>query len=453
MIRRLRWMLLICCLSVSAVPAQESQQQPDNQVTIHAANADLVARAHEITFYFNPKEIPVDKAVPWKHHSNSEGDLPDLEFTSGKPATLSVELFFDPYENSPSPGGFAAILGGLVGQVAPLLVTWGGRLWTGSLLRADPRFSRLDAQGNPGRAIVMTYWTDLTLVEPHVELPFTVDIPGCPEAATDVREISIDPVTMESPPPGRPRRARFTLAMRQGIPAELLRWQEEPGIRKNITVTIFNSRRTPVRSYTLDAGGPIGLTVHHPGSPIPHVELELSYDRVELTPLPGDEPPAAAPAQAALLPQVELPSPFFGVEGKLTSLAADGGIAFFRSCSGLKMDTEIVDYQEGGIHDTTKRLTGRAPFPNLTLVGTPEFPRPAIIGWANAAFNGHGIPAQVTLTPLYLFHGQPRPTRSLVTGPTLPDRYVFPKLSALRSDGDVTEKFSLPPVFAVLQGQ
>ena len=47
---------------------------------------------------FNPSQISIDKKVPWNKHKKSKGDSPELEFTNGEPETLSVELFFDGYE-------------------------------------------------------------------------------------------------------------------------------------------------------------------------------------------------------------------------------------------------------------------------------------------------------------------------------------------------------------------
>jgi hypothetical protein len=52
----------------------------------------------EIEVYFNPKEITIDKPVPWQKHKNVEGDAPTLEFTAAEPKTLSCELMFDMFE-------------------------------------------------------------------------------------------------------------------------------------------------------------------------------------------------------------------------------------------------------------------------------------------------------------------------------------------------------------------
>lgn len=52
---------------------------------------------------FNPKEIAVDKSVPWQKHKNTEGDSPTLEFTAGEPKTMNAELMFDTYESEAKP--------------------------------------------------------------------------------------------------------------------------------------------------------------------------------------------------------------------------------------------------------------------------------------------------------------------------------------------------------------
>jgi len=57
----------------------------------------------------------------------------------------------------------------------------------------------------------------------------------------------------------------------------------------------------------------------------------------------------------------------FGV--KITSLGLDytDGTAFFKSVSGLKRDTEVTDYQEGGVTMFTRKVIGVTKWPNLVL--------------------------------------------------------------------------------------
>ncbi|MCG8422572.1 MAG: phage tail protein [Proteobacteria bacterium] len=52
----------------------------------------------EVTAQYNPKEVSIDKSVPWNKHKNPKGDIPMLEFTNAENRTLSLELFFDTYE-------------------------------------------------------------------------------------------------------------------------------------------------------------------------------------------------------------------------------------------------------------------------------------------------------------------------------------------------------------------
>ncbi len=51
---------------------------------------------------YNPKEVSIDKSVPWNKHKTSKGDNPILEFTDAEPKTLSVEFFFDTFEEKES---------------------------------------------------------------------------------------------------------------------------------------------------------------------------------------------------------------------------------------------------------------------------------------------------------------------------------------------------------------
>lgn len=52
-----------------------------------------------VTAQYNPKEVGLDKSVPWQKGKNSHANTPDLEFTSADGRSLSFELFFDGYED------------------------------------------------------------------------------------------------------------------------------------------------------------------------------------------------------------------------------------------------------------------------------------------------------------------------------------------------------------------
>jgi|JI6StandDraft_1071083.scaffolds.fasta_scaffold41197_3 hypothetical protein len=51
-----------------------------------------------VTAQFNPKEVGVDKSVPWQKSPTSSGDQPEMQFTSAEGRSMSFELFFDEYE-------------------------------------------------------------------------------------------------------------------------------------------------------------------------------------------------------------------------------------------------------------------------------------------------------------------------------------------------------------------
>jgi len=61
--------------------------------------------------------------------------------------------------------------------------------------------------------------------------------------------------------------------------------------------------------------------------------------------------------------------------------------AFFRSCSGLKSESEVVEMAEGGLNSSTHKWIGRTKFPNIVL--KQGFSGPEL--WAaRAKFSGDG---------------------------------------------------------------
>ncbi len=51
---------------------------------------------------YNPKELQVDKAVPWQKHNKANANGLQLEFTGAEGRTMSVDLLFDGYEEQSS---------------------------------------------------------------------------------------------------------------------------------------------------------------------------------------------------------------------------------------------------------------------------------------------------------------------------------------------------------------
>jgi len=55
---------------------------------------------HKVVAQFNPKEVQIDKAVPWQKH-NHRGTS-KLEYTGSDPRSMSLELLFDGFETGQS---------------------------------------------------------------------------------------------------------------------------------------------------------------------------------------------------------------------------------------------------------------------------------------------------------------------------------------------------------------
>lgn len=76
---------------------------PADSDFLKAAFGSPILETPELAGEFNPKELSVDKSVPWQKHKNSEGDSPPVEFTTGAPKSMKAELMTDLYEEK-NPG-------------------------------------------------------------------------------------------------------------------------------------------------------------------------------------------------------------------------------------------------------------------------------------------------------------------------------------------------------------
>lgn len=99
---------------------------------------------------------------------------------------------------------------------------------------------------------------------------FALDIPGCADASKNIRDCQVDQTTIDlretttgldveyrlyAPGATHWGNASFSSAVTLGGSKELKAWYDEAatgkGIRKNITVTLFKSDKTPGRSFNL----------------------------------------------------------------------------------------------------------------------------------------------------------------------------------------------------------
>ena len=68
------------------------------KLTIIALDTPAPPGKKDLTAQYNPKELGVDKSVPWQKAPTSTGDQPEMQFTSAEGRSMSFELFFDTYE-------------------------------------------------------------------------------------------------------------------------------------------------------------------------------------------------------------------------------------------------------------------------------------------------------------------------------------------------------------------
>lgn len=82
--------------------------QPDkllNELDGGSAKLAIASLDGPLTYVYAqyyPKEISIDKSIPWNKHRHAKGNIPALEFTSAENRTMSLELFFDRFEDNAS---------------------------------------------------------------------------------------------------------------------------------------------------------------------------------------------------------------------------------------------------------------------------------------------------------------------------------------------------------------
>jgi phage tail-like protein len=57
----------------------------------------------------------------------------------------------------------------------------------------------------------------------------------------------------------------------------------------------------------------------------------------------------------------------FGVHSFVLRIADIDTVGFFMSCTGLRMNVDVLEYREGGNNDFVHRLPGGLHYPNLVL--------------------------------------------------------------------------------------
>lgn len=91
------------------------------------------------------------------------------------------------------------------------------------------------------------------------------------------------------------------------------------------------------------------------------------------------------------------PLPAFCFKVTITIKGCDAGEAYFKSVSGLSMETEVTDYRAGGVNHSTYKLVGATKWKNLVLkrgfTASPE-----LLDWRTAWLKPSGEKTRATIT-------------------------------------------------------
>lgn len=119
-----------------------------------------VDKNETIDVLFNPKEYSIQKSVQWEPHKAPGLDLPEQQFTSGNPAVLTVELFFDTYETKDDVKGKytdkllkLATVDETIHRPPLVMFTWGSQKFKGVIESLSLRYTMFLPSGKPCRAV------------------------------------------------------------------------------------------------------------------------------------------------------------------------------------------------------------------------------------------------------------------------------------------------------------
>jgi hypothetical protein len=266
---------------------------------------------------------------------------------------------------------------------------------------------------------------------------FGIDIPGCPDASKNIRDILMDDLridVLELPPlaelehrqfrPGEAHvgRIRVRFPHLENDPC-LREWADSvkvgKGMRKNITVTLFKSDKTPGRSYFFFDTLPIALSTDTEDQGIEELTLQVGG-------VGFDGGSAQSPRDAASLNGFVVQA----LAGKDATTVID---VAWESCTGGAQTIELHPASFGALADTKRSCT------EVTLRGPMTTSR----GWLAGMLNdvARGVDSRVMLRC-----GNEKGGRGYLYIDAFPVAYVFPKMSVTNTTGNVMEEVALKPI-------
>lgn len=298
---------------------------------------------------------------------------------------------------------------------------------------------------------------------------FACSIPGCADASKNIREIAIDELNIDvretttgldveykTYQPGKPvyGNATFTSEVLPGGSKELQAWFQEvsrgKNIRKNITVTLFKSDKTPGRSYSLFDCFPtqwsqVDLSA---AGGVQTETLTVKIGRIELVTFAA--PPPSGPGR----PRANARPAEAGVADKFAQVR--GFKVEISGSSGKEVDTAWESVHGGelvfALHPKPETLPaskyksnspGHKSVGEVTLKGAMTDSRKALCQWINDTVNGKPWKRIMTVTESLFGDGSVKPGKTYHYFDGFPVRYVFPRMSVTNTTGNVEEEVTM----------
>jgi len=123
---------------------------------------------------FNPKTLGLSREVKWDTQKPAKRDSPELHYTSGDPASLSVDLFFDTYDTDQPASGKQSVFTTYISKLLALTevrsekhrppvcrIKWGsqGIIFQGVLNHFEQQYTMFMEDGTPVRATAKCTFT------------------------------------------------------------------------------------------------------------------------------------------------------------------------------------------------------------------------------------------------------------------------------------------------------
>lgn len=293
---------------------------------------------------------------------------------------------------------------------------------------------------------------------------FGVDIPGCPDASRNIREIAIDELNIDVREmttgldveyrvlgPGMPHFGSAYLTVGAEHSKELKAWFDEAAkgknIRKNIEVRLYKSDKTPGRSYSLFDCFPTQWSTAAAGADGsgPTETLRVRIGRIEFKTQAAPPTPGGGPRKSPGMTQGTSadPAPVRGFKVEISGSSGKEVDNAWESVSGGDMVIELgpTPAPNGGTDRFKTNSPGHKTVAEITLRGAMTDGRAALCEWINDTVQGKPWKQMLTVTELLAaVDGSVKPGKQFIYHECFPIRYVFPRMSVTNTTGNTKEE-------------